>query len=375
MAATRKSGPALRMTTGDKRSLERPLVAAVALGACTLFEAASLAREAGRPHGRIKVRASGAAAVGRRWRSAAAAIRRLWREDLSVAEGASCRSPVADAVRSGGPSSLSDKHLPLEGPIVAPDWYDPNADDFVDGYDWDVCVPMHDWQLRSFPNCNSFHELDLEAMCVVAEGGSRIGESLNSLNIKRAFHPFELTRELNGKIQQFVYKTIGFGSKMDMEHVDKQRKDALVMERTSKSQFIPDIHGYCCLGGMMDFMPKGNFHAYMKGARLAGGSTLSAVDKMKIAIHIATSVADLHTIDDTMIPSYFHNDICCHQFMFQNGVCNIHENENTKEACTRSSFQMEKRKTRSLEEHHNALVGPLAVTPDKVDVWMMGNII
>ena len=38
-------------------------------------------------------------------------------------------------------------------------------------------------------------------------------------------------------------------------------------------------------------------HDYIKGIRLAGGSTLSPVDRLKLSIHIATSVADLHTID------------------------------------------------------------------------------
>ena len=41
---------------------------------------------------------------------------------------------------------------------------------------------------------------------------------------------------------------------------------------------------------------------------MAGGSTLPPVDKLRIAIHIATSVADLHTIDGTKQPSFFHND-------------------------------------------------------------------
>lgn len=58
----------------------------------------------------------------------------------------------------------------------------------------------------------------------------------------------------------------------------------------------------------MDFMPEGNMHDYIKGSRLAGGSKLTPVDKLRIAIHIASSVADLHTIDGTKDPSFFHND-------------------------------------------------------------------
>ncbi len=59
---------------------------------------------------------------------------------------------------------------------------------------------------------------------------------------------------------------------------------------------------------MMDFMPEGNMHDYIKGSRIAGGNVIAPVDKLRIAIHIASSVADLHTIDGTKQPSMFHND-------------------------------------------------------------------
>ena len=52
-------------------------------------------------------------------------------------------------------------------------------------------------------------------------------------------------------------------------------------------------------------------HDYIKGSRIAGGSKLPPVDKLRIAIHIASSVADLHTIDETKAPSIFHNDSEC----------------------------------------------------------------
>ena len=108
-------------------------------------------------------------------------------------------------------------------------------------------------------------------------------------------------------------------------------------------------HGYCSLGVMMDYMPAGNMHDYIKGVRLAGGSTLPPVDRLRLSIHIATSVADLHTIDNTAKPSLFHNDLCCHQYLFQNGVFKlndfnyakpIYQNKETKDQCTRSGFGM-----------------------------------
>ena len=56
---------------------------------------------------------------------------------------------------------------------------------------------------------------------------------------------------------KFVYKTIKFNKDITAQKMDEQRKDSLIMERTTKSMFIPDIHGYCSLAVMMDFMPEG----------------------------------------------------------------------------------------------------------------------
>ena len=158
----------------------------------------------------------------------------------------------------------------------------------------------------------------------------------------------------------------------------------------------------------MDFMPEGTLHDYLKGARLAGGSTLPPVDRLRIAIHIAGSVADLHTIDGTETPSFFHNDLCCHQYLFQEGVFKLNDfnyarpiylNRDTREPCPRTHFGMAYWKARSLEESAAAVQREaqrgrrrqrrswqesaraardghfMPAPPDRIDVWMMGNLI
>ena len=139
--------------------------------------------------------------------------------------------------------------------------------------------------------------------------GSRIAFELTQ-SLPNTKHPFK-----------FVYKTMRYGKDIDAYQIEQQRKDSLVMERTTSSKFIPDVHGYCSLAVMMDFMPEGNMHDYIKGSRIlsrkfngahgvedTSGKLLKAVDRLRVAIHIATSVADLHSIDGTKQPSYFHND-------------------------------------------------------------------
>ena len=260
--------------------------------------------------------------------------------------------------------------VPSNPPQITPSWFEPNAAFFVDDYAG-FCEPMYDWQLESFPNCNKFHELDLSAMRFVNSGGSRSA--------------FELKEEIDGTLNKFVYKSIKFRKNIDPKKVEEQRKDGLLLERMSSSPFIPDVHGYCSVAVMMDFMPEGSMHDYIKGVRLAGGSALSPIDRLRIVIHIAGSVAALHTIDNTEQPSFFHNDLCCHQYLFQDGVFKLNDfnyakpifkNKKTNEQCTRSHFGMAMWKARSLEEHQQqqGYKYYTSVKPDNIDVWMMGNI-
>lgn len=140
-------------------------------------------------------------------------------------------------------NNMKEDSMPDDPPQITPEWFEPNADEFIDGYDWSVCEPMYDWQLQSFPNCNKFHELDLHEMRVINTGGSRIA--------------MEMRQNIDGQEAKFVYKTVKYHKEITMKLAEEQRKDSLVMERTSSSKYIPDIHGYCSLGVMMDFMPEG----------------------------------------------------------------------------------------------------------------------
>lgn len=123
---------------------------------------------------------------------------------------------------------------------------------------------------------------------------------------------------------------------------------------------------------------------YIKSARLAGGTKLLPVDKLRIAIHIASSVADLHQV------SYFHNDLDCHQYLMQDGIFKLNDfnmakpiyhntTQNATTSCTWDHFEGDKWswKGRSLEEFQDILsyVNYTQATPQNVDLWMMGNLL
>ena len=191
---------------------------------------------------------------------------------------------------------------------------------------------------------------------------------------------------VDGQDTKFVYKTIKLSKNVNGVSLRLQRIDALLLERTTSSPFTPAIHGYCGLAALMDYMPEGNMHDYLKGARLAGGSPLTPVDRLRIALQAASGVAALHTIDGSPVPSFIHNDLFPHQFLFQDGRFKLNDfhvarpilaDKVTGDPCPRTLFGVQVRKKRSLEQHQQVLGHPdfRPVLPDKTDVWMLGNVL
>ena len=66
-------------------------------------------------------------------------------------------------------------------------------------------------------------------------------------------------------------------------------------------------------------------HDLIKTTRLRGEDTLSVVDKLKIAYQLASGVADMHSFEKDGLVSLVHNDICCHQFIFVDGIYKLND--------------------------------------------------
>ena len=288
--------------------------------------------------------------------------------------------------------NLKESSIPTDGHFIDPrSWYTPNAQDLV----WhnDRCEVQYPWQLESFPTCNNLHELDLSTMKFINNGYFRSA--------------FEMGEVSNGNLMKFVYKTLSFkwditeekiGTKRMDSVMNGQRLDALVMERGSSSEFIPNLHGYCSSGLIMDFMSEGTMWDYVKAARIAkkrGDSSviLSTLDKLRVAIHIATGVQDVHETGDVkQIPAFFHNDLKWHQFLFQDGIFKLNDfntaqpitfakkknaTEENKLCLDDELFGKRLQKMRSFEEHLRSVGDPRfePFSGDKIDVYMMGNVL
>lgn len=136
--------------------------------------------------------------------------------------------------------------IPPDAPQIDQSWYTKKADK-KHGYEQPAkCKLIQDWQLSTYPNCNDFHSMSYSFMRLINKGGERIA--------------FEMKRYVDHNATNFVYKTIKSSREVNAETVEQQNNDALVLGRSSSSQFIPDIYGYCGVGILMPFMPEGNMH-------------------------------------------------------------------------------------------------------------------
>lgn len=244
--------------------------------------------------------------------------------------------------------------------------------------EWDQgkCV-VEEWQTRVYPTCNGFHEVGLEGG---AEGGTKVkvlawGGSRTTYQVEADGVPVAL------KGPHYEHESLYW--------YDKQKKDGIILERASASPYIPDIYGFCGLNVIMEFSVGGNIHDYLRGSRYNGGTanaTLPNLDKLKVGHQIAGGVAAMHELAGPgKPPAFAHNDVCCHQYLFFDGVYKLNDfdhskvlrtNKDTGEVC-KNPLWMKIFKMRAPEEMRTSRHwknAPSELATDKVDVYLMGNV-
>ena len=84
-------------------------------------------------------------------------------------------------------------------------------------------------------------------------------------------------RNLNNK---FVYKNLDFNGSHDLtpKRIDQERKDALILERTTGSRFIPSIYAYCSTVVIMEHAPQ-DMESYNE-KRLERNIIISPLDRL-----------------------------------------------------------------------------------------------
>lgn len=194
-----------------------------------------------------------------------------------------------------------------------------------------ICQPMHEWQTSSYSVCNPLHEVDTlsnavsGALVFIHCGGDRC-----------AFKLQDRHETLVLKIPKFYKVDRGERS------YAASNTDGLTMERLTKSPYILTTYGYCGLSQLIEYGDGGSIHDLIKRVRMQQSDLLDPVQKLKVALQLVSAVADLHTFEDDHKASVTHNDLCCHQFVFVDGVYKLNDfhlarflerDRRTKETC------------------------------------------
>jgi len=178
----------------------------------------------------------------------------------------------------------------------------------------EACTWMHKWQTDNYVLCNPIHEIDMAfeavdgALAFIACGGDRC-----------AFRVKDIDRT-----RWLALKTRRHNRQFTKSNYEAGRKDGMVMERLSKSPYVLSTYGYCGLSQVLEFAEGGSTHDLIRRSRmeLKKGSDallLSPLDKLKVAIQLVTSVADMHDASIT------HNDLCCHQYVLVDGIYKLND--------------------------------------------------
>lgn len=136
--------------------------------------------------------------------------------------------------------------------------------------------PKESWVHRAMPNCNEIHEIDLRrgynprrrnvdatALAAVAEGGRATGYVGSGLwrdvwkvdpRAEAASDDGENSHQDNDIVPPAVLKVMKQEHPYDFRNYDRHRRDALVMERLSSSEYVVDIYGYCANSVLSEYV-------------------------------------------------------------------------------------------------------------------------
>jgi hypothetical protein len=96
------------------------------------------------------------------------------------------------------------------------------------------CTPMTEWQTTSFPNCNMFHELDMHG---------KVGRNELEYFTSGGYNDIFYLKERDISYDpEMALKILMFGTDYSDRNFDRVRRDALILERLTKSPYSEYQH-------------------------------------------------------------------------------------------------------------------------------------
>lgn len=239
---------------------------------------------------------------------------------------------------------------------------------FADEWETKECPRQHEWQVGSFPVCNTLHE-------------SNILEIREDVQQRMLGHGYwrDVWVLKDGTFEPLVVKTMRYEHDYEERNYDRHRRDALAMERLTPSTMIVNIYGFCGNSGVFEFASDGSLSdaIWSKANDNDDAAPLDELGRLRLATQAAMGVAAVHNFDKEGVASVAHTDITPSQFVGKGGLYKLNDfnrarflrwNVTSKEPC---SYLVGRNpgKNRSPEEYSHE------PQTEKVDVYSLGNIL
>ena len=163
------------------------------------------------------------------------------------------------------------------------------------------CQLQYKWQRQTFPACNNVHEIRLQEAHFLAHGGWR--------------DAWKVTPHTTWD-QPVALKTSSTfvkGRKLSPFVMERQRKDAIILERLSGHPFVLDIYGFCATTYVLELASGGNIKGEFKDPHHPSKTTW--LQRLHIGVQAAMGLASLHNFDHEGRASVLHGDLDVAQFL------------------------------------------------------------
>eukprot|EP00540_Astrosyne_radiata_P004090 CAMPEP_0116842838 /NCGR_PEP_ID=MMETSP0418-20121206/11741_1 /TAXON_ID=1158023 /ORGANISM="Astrosyne radiata, Strain 13vi08-1A" /LENGTH=505 /DNA_ID=CAMNT_0004473497 /DNA_START=424 /DNA_END=1941 /DNA_ORIENTATION=- len=256
----------------------------------------------------------------------------------------------------------------LQGQIRLNDSYEYDygrADVFEQG----DCVARYDWQIHSFPTCNSIHEMDLTNQHALSKKAVQV-----ALISGGYWRDVWMLKDFRG--HKVALKTMRYTHEYEERNFERHRRDSVASERLTASPNVVDIYGFCGNSALHEFAAAGDIGM----ALWYSDVNFTTIEKLIVAYQVASAMSDLHSFPKDGgsggYPAIVHTDINTNQFLFLKGRYKMTDFNRcrflawNKTSQTPCPFYVGNNpgKFRSPEEYEYAYL------TEKIDIYSMGNI-
>jgi len=153
------------------------------------------------------------------------------------------------------------------------------------------CLPMKEWQDAYYPSCNEIHALDMKNLDgdVMGRKISLLGANGFWRNVWKVDATFN--DEALSKRETLVLKTLKYSHNFEHAQYERDRIEAIAMDRLTASPHVVNIYGFCGRTVLNEFANGPGLGS------LADKSKKYRFRRLQIARDIASGLADVHGVD------------------------------------------------------------------------------